>query len=319
MPLYLVLTVATVALAPVWLPLAALADAVTGRARVMPRTRALTFLAVYLLCETAAMPLCAVVWLRYVGGRVGGADGFLEANAALQRWFTGTLFSACLRVFAMRVEADGLDVARPAPFVLLVRHASTADTVLAAAFVANPSKTVLRYVLKRELLWDPALDVVGRRLRNAFVDRSGSRTGAEVAAIAGLAKNLDDRSGVLIYPEGTRYSPRKHADAVAKLRAKGRDDLAALAANFRSVLPPRPAGTLALLDAAPGVDVLVLEHAGFEGAATLPSLWGGALVGRTLRVRLRRIPAAEIPAAGREAWLFAQWAETDRWVTAARG
>ena len=29
----------------------------------------------------------------------------------------------------------------------------------------------LRYVLKRELLWDPCLDIVGQRVPNIFVDR----------------------------------------------------------------------------------------------------------------------------------------------------
>ena len=187
--------------------------------------------------------------------------------------------------------------------------------VLAAAFVANPRRLLLRYVLKRELLLDPCLDVVGRRLPNAFVRRSGPGLDSEVAAVASLAEGLDVRSGVLIYPEGKRFSEARRAAAVATLAERGEAPLARIARTFRNVLPPKVRGPLALLDAAPGVDVLLLEHTGFEGAATFPELWHGALVGGTLHVRLRRFAASEVPAEGRDVWLFERWAEMDRWIT----
>ena len=167
--------------------------------------------------------------------------------------------------------------------------------MLAAALVGNPNRLLLRYVLKRELLWDPCLDLVGRRLPNTFIDRRAPQRQAEVAAIAQLATGLDERSAVLIYPEGTRFSEEKLGRAVQALREKGMDALAAIAATYRHCLPPRLLGPLALLEAAPGVDVVLLEHTGFEGAATFARFWSGALVGRTIRVRLRRIEAAAIP------------------------
>ena len=215
----------------------------------------------------------------------------------------------------MKVSTEGLELARSGPFLLFVRHASMADTVLAAAFVANPGRLLLRYVLKRELLWDPCLDLVGRRLPNAFVNRRGPDLDAEGSAIAGLATGLDARSAVLIYPEGKRFAEETRAAAVAALEEKGQDELARTARGFRNVLPPRLRGPLALLDAAKGVDVVLLEHTGFEGASTFPKLWQGALVGGALRIRLRRIPASAIPAEGRDRWLFERWAGMDRWIT----
>jgi 1-acyl-sn-glycerol-3-phosphate acyltransferase len=218
----------------------------------------------------------------------------------------------------MKVSTEGLALADEAPFLLFARHASVADTVLAAAFVASPRRLLLRYVLKRELLWDPCLDVVGRRLPNAFVRRRGPGLDTEVAAVAGLAIGLDSRSGVLIYPEGKRFSDGRREAAVAALAAKGEMELAGIAAGFRNVLPPKLRGPLALIDAAKGVDVVLLEHTGFEGAATFPEFWHGALVGRTLHVRLRRFPASTIPAEGRDRWLFERWAEMDDWISGAK-
>ena len=89
-----------------------------------------------------------------------------------------------------------------------------------------------------------------------------------------------------------------------------------LASTFRHVLPPRLAGPLALIDAAPGVDVAFLEHVGFDGTTTFREFWRGGLIGASLEVRLRRVPAHAIPREGRERWLFEEFAELDRWVDA---
>lgn len=313
-PLYVALASSCFVGAPLWLLAAAAADVASGRGGVWPRTRALGFFGLYLACEVAGIASAAVIWIATLGGRIGGPSRYVEVNAALQRWWSAALFTGSVRLFSMKVDAEGLELARSGPFLLFVRHASTADAVLAAVFVANPNRLLLRYVLKRELLWDPCLDIVGRRLPNAFVDRSGSRSRSEIGAVARLGEGLDARSAVLVYPEGTRFTAEKLARGVEALRERKQERLAAIASTFRRVLPPRLGGPLALLESAPGVDVLLLEHTGFEGAGTFTSFWRGGLVGRSLRVRLRRFAAGTIPATGRDEWLFQRWAEMDDWI-----
>jgi 1-acyl-sn-glycerol-3-phosphate acyltransferase len=300
----------------VWALVAVLMDAASGRVRLLPRTRALAFFAHYMGCELVGMLLAAAIWVGTAGGRIGGIARYTDGNMWLQRWWTDSLFHGGFAIFSMRVEAEGLELARLGPYILFVRHSSTADTVLGAALLGNPCRVQLRHVFKRELLWDPCLDVAGHRLRHAFIDRKSRSGKSEIDAIAALARDLGERSGVLIYPEGTRFSAAKRDRAVASLRAKGMNALADIAAKFVAVLPPRLAGPLALIDAAPGVDVVVLEHTGFEGASTFARFWSGELIGRTIRVRVRRIAAATIPATDRDRWLFETWAETDRWVAA---
>ncbi|MCB9789092.1 MAG: lysophospholipid acyltransferase family protein [Deltaproteobacteria bacterium] len=306
--------------APLWLGCALALDLAARQVRKRPRTRALGFFSLYLACEVGGVLAAALLWLGTMGGRLGGPTRFVAANAALQRVWSHAIFRGGTWLFAMRVEVEGLELARRGPLLLLVRHSSVADTVLAAALVANPNRLLLRYVLKRELLWDPCLDIVGRRLPNAFVDRHAGRHAGrargEVEAIARLAVGLDSGSAVLIYPEGTRFSQRKLERGVEALRAGGQSTLAGIAAGFRHVLPPRLGGPLALLEAAPGVDVVIVEHTGFEGAATFASFWAGGLVGRTVRVRLRRIGAESLPTRDRDRWLFERWAEVDRWIDA---
>jgi 1-acyl-sn-glycerol-3-phosphate acyltransferase len=317
-PTYLALAALAIVTTPLWAITGLLWDAFSGGVRVLPRTRALAFFALYLGCEAAGILAASSLWLVTFGGRLGGPDRYLDLNAALQRWWAGALFYGSRRLFSMKVAIEGLEKPLRGPLLIFVRHASMADTVLAAVFVANPGKLLLRYVLKRELLWDPCLDIVGRRLPNAFVNRRGPGLEAEVAAVASLAEGLDERSAVLIYPEGKRYTEERRAAAVAALKEKGTDELATIASGFEHVLPPRLRGPLALLDAAKGVDVVLLEHTGFEGASTFANLWKGSLVGGNLHVRLRRIPASAIPSERRDRWLFERWAEVDRWISAVR-
>ena len=313
-PAYVGLAVVCVVGAPLWLLVALLLDGARQQLARRPRTRAVAFFALYLACEVGGLLVAGLVWLATLGGRIGGPERYLQANAALQRGWSSTLFRGGAILFDWAVEVEGLDLARRGPLLLLVRHSSVADTVLTAALVGNPNRLLMRYVLKRELLWDPCLDVVGRRLPNAFIDRAAQRKESETEAVARLALGLDEGSAVLIYPEGTRFSEAKLGRRMTALRERSSAELLAIAETFRVVLPPHLGGVLALLDNAEGADVVLVEHSGFEGATTFADFWGGALVGRTIRVRLRRFPAEAIPSGARDRWLYERWSEMDRWI-----
>ncbi len=313
-PLYFGLALAGVALAPLWLPLALAVDCVTGKFPLLPRTRALVFFTHFLWCEVGGVVGATLIWFVLGGGLIGGPNQFVAANAALQRGWTAYLFKGFRIIFSMKVEVEGLDVAKDGPLLLFVRHSSTADTVLAATLVANPHKLLLKYVLKRELLWDPCLDIVGQRLPNAFIDRNAPKREGELQAVLQLAEHLDEGLAVLIYPEGTRFSESKKKKILKSMQDKGMGELLGIAQSFQMVLPPKLGGPLGLIDAAPGVDIVLLEHSGFEGAANFSRFWNGALVGRTIRVRLRRLKAEDIPSENRDRWLFERWAEMDAWI-----
>jgi len=259
---------------------------------------------------------CAVVWLAFGAWRGAPSQRFRDANFRLQCAWARALFGGASRLYGFRVEVEGRETLAPSPFLLFLRHASTADTLLPAVLVSAPLGIRLRYVLKRELLWDPCLDVVGNRLPNLFIDRFSEDSEREIGRVAALAAGLGPGEGVLIYPEGTRFSAEKRARILERLRASGRRDLAARAERLTRVLPPRAGGPLALLDAAPAADVVFCAHTGFEGATSLGALWRGGLVGRRVRVAFWRVPAAQIPAGGdaRADWLFAQWERIDVWL-----
>jgi 1-acyl-sn-glycerol-3-phosphate acyltransferase len=311
-PVYLALFFLVTLLAPL---LAIIALAVDVVRRVVARrpfmaVRILAFGWLYLAVGVACLAALLIQWA--VSGFGASRTILLEGSYRLQAWWAATLFGAVRRLFRLTVDVEGLDVVRPGPVIVLMRHASIIDTLLPNVLITREAGVRLRYVLKRELLGDPALDIAGNRLINHFVDRGGDSS-SEVAAVVALAEGMTEAEGVLIYPEGTRFTEERLRRIVEKA-GRGGDGLSARAGRFRRVLPPRPGGTSALLGT--GHDVVVVAHTGLEPLATIPDAWSGRIIGSSVRVRFWRFPAAGIPddRRGRIGWLFDRWEEVDEWI-----
>jgi 1-acyl-sn-glycerol-3-phosphate acyltransferase len=299
--------------APVWLPVTILLDLSRRSHGVALRSAAL--LTVYLSCEMLGMVAAGALWVWKVAFRPDD-ERWTDLHFRLEAWWGTTLFRAVVRLFGLRIEIEGdADLGR-GPYLFLLRHASSGDTLLASALVSRPHGVRLRYVLKQELLWDPCLDIVGHRLPNAFVDRFADDSVREVRRVQELARELGPRDGVLIYPEGTRFSQAKRRRVIDRFEQNGDAKMLEYARSLAFVLPPRPGGTLALLEAARDADVIICAHTGFEGATSLAQIWNGALVNRVIRVHLRRISRNEIPTgrAARIAWILGEWQCVDAWV-----
>jgi len=306
------------ALAILFVPLAVVAASLDLRwSQPWTLTRTLVFFLWYLACELAGVAASLAIWLASLLVPGFGRESFLAQNFALQHWWARMLGRGGFRIFDIRLELDdGGYRFGQRPVLLFVRHASTADTILAALAISVPHGTRLRYVLKRELLWDPCLDIVGNRLPNAFVHRDEAHTADDVAMVASLARGLGPRDGVLIYPEGSRFSPAKKDRIVARLREQGREEAAREAESLRHVLRPRSGGPLALLEAAPDADVLFLAHTGFEGSASFDRFFNGGLIHRTVHARIRAVRAEDVPKdeAARREWMMAEWRLVDDFV-----
>ena len=202
-PTVLALALLSALSAPLWIPLAALTDLLRRPPRTALRLGA--FLTFYLHCEAAGLLAAGGLWLSRA---LPGAHRarYLERNFRLQCWWGGLLYRGVTRIFELDVEVEGLEAVEPTPFLLFSRHASLADTLLPTSLVSAGFGTRLRFVLKRELLWDPCLDIVGHRVPNYFVDRFSQEGSREVRAIADLAADLGPGEGLVIYPEGTRFA-----------------------------------------------------------------------------------------------------------------
>jgi 1-acyl-sn-glycerol-3-phosphate acyltransferase len=278
------------------------------RDRRFPATRAVWFVQGVLTLEVLGL-LGALFTLRH-----RDAVRFREANYALQRWWAGAIIGWVSWVYRLQLVVEG-DALPAGPFLLLPRHASLADPLLPMAITALPVARRPRYVLTRGLEWGPCLDVVGHRVPNVFVDRHASDA-SEVERVAALADELGPDEFVVIYPEGTRFSYARRASLLDRLSARSEPDRLAEAAALQHVLPVRPRGTLALLERRP-IDVVLMAHVGLDAAHSVGELLRGELIGRTVGVRLRHVPAGRLPSTpeGRAQWLRASW----RWMDEAVG
>jgi len=309
---YLLLVVVT-GLLPILLSLAALVDLIRWLADRRPAMslRMLVFGWLYLLGEG-----WAIIVLTVLGFLPDSTSTRLTYRA--QRAWLDWNFDALTLAFALVFVEEGRGAIPPGPILLLSRHTSMIDTMRPGRYVVRPYGIKLRYVLKKELLVDPALDIGGNRLPNYFIDRSGT-TADELAALRRIAESLAANEGVLIYPEGTRYSEEKRVEYSQRWRRAG-GVLGEIVSGYRRVLPPRPGGTLALLEAS-NADVVVLAHRGLEGFARVSDIWGGGLVGSRVELSFWRVPRSAIPEddEARTEWLFRLWAEVDSWVVDVRG
>ncbi|MDH3653264.1 MAG: lysophospholipid acyltransferase family protein [Myxococcales bacterium] len=293
-------------LSPLWVVAALLVGLARGRSFIV--LRLLLFAWFYLGLE-----LIALVFVAWTFSMRAGGEPRLRRLYRLQLWWANLTWSVAAKALRLRIVVKGADCSMPGPTILLVRHASILDTLLPSVYVQRPHDYRLRYVLKQELLFDPCIDIVGHALPNYFVDRTGD-VERELEGIRALVQNLGT-DGVLIFPEGTRFSPKKREKALRELEAEASPLLAA-ARRLTHVLPPKPAGVLTVFEELPSVDCVFLAHTGLEAFAKIKDLLSGEVVGSTVHVHLWRVNANDIPKEPDERlrWLYAQWEKVNAFV-----
>jgi 1-acyl-sn-glycerol-3-phosphate acyltransferase len=170
-----------------------------------------------------------------------------------------------------------------------------------------------RGVIMAELLADPGFDLIYRRTGSVFIPRDNGPQAREL--LHHLQHGIDAATAVVIFPEGRLFRPELLTRFLSKLTDTNPDRAQRLS-GLRHVLPPRPGGGLALLDAIPHADVVVIAHAGLDRFGTFTELSRAVPLHDAIQVTAWRIPATDIPpeASDRVAWLDEQWIRLDQWV-----
>lgn len=292
------------ALLPLWLPVAAVVDLVRGRTR-LPTVRLLVFAVCWTWLEISGVSMAAALWLA-------GQRHNQRAHYAVQRWWAARLMDSLRLTTGIRIEAADAACLDPGPVVMLCRHASLADSLLSAWIITTKARMNPRYVLKRELLSDPSLDIVGNRLPNHFLDRGTDDSAAELAALHSLAAGLEADQVAVIFPEGTRANDAKRRRALEKIGRRDPERAGRLSA-LQHLLPPRPAGSQALVEGCPEADVVLAWHVGFDGLDTFDGILRHlAHRSRPVQFHARRVPRSQVPAGDAfTRWLDDAWLQSD--------
>ncbi len=322
-PLLVAALVAGVVLLPVLLVVALLVSVfLPGRLRAL---RLLCFALVYLALEVAGLAAAAVLWVASGFGRRMHSRRVRAAHYTVLRLLLDVLMRTARRLFALRLVTDGeswspLDDGVPGStnaMVVLSRHAGPGDSFLLVHTLMNRDHLRQpRIVLKDLLQLDPLLDTYLNRLPNSFVSAGPAAGDRAEAAIADLARDLGEEDALLIFPEGANFTAHRRTRAIQRLRDRGLASAVRRAEAMRHLLPPRPGGVVAALQAAPHADVVLVAHTGLEHLSTVRDLWRALPMDKTLHLRWWFVPAAEVPREEAELtdWLYHWWETIDDWV-----
>ncbi len=309
-PALAVVAVVLTLTSPIWLTTLVVVDGVRRRWR-FPLARLMAFAVCWCWIEGIGVARAAGLWVR---GRGTDAD----AHYDLMGWWAGALMRSLTVTIGIEPRLVGAEALEGGNAIVIARHVSLADSLLSGWATRTLAGQRPRYVLKKELLFDPCLDIVGLRVPNHFLDREAADGQAELAALRELAAGIGPGVVGVIFAEGTRSNDHKRARALEKI-AERDPERAGRMSRLRRLLPPRPAGSAALLEGAPGADVVLAWHTGFDGLDS----FGGMIraVARPLppvRFVTRRVPRAEVPGgAGFARWLDDQWLRMDAEVDVA--
>jgi 1-acyl-sn-glycerol-3-phosphate acyltransferase len=316
-PVIVALALVLLTTLPIWLVVAlALSPFMPGHLRV-PR---LVWLAVvYLVWDAAALVALFVLWVASGFGWRIRSPGFQRAHYSLTGTFLRVLFWIARWSLHLKVDVVGTDpdTALPGrPEIVVSRHAGPGDSFVLIHALVNWFAREPRIVLKATLQWDPAVDVLLNRLPSRFILPGQTSSETLERQVGELAVGLDDNDAFVIFPEGGNFTPRRRVRAIERLRARGLGDLAERAEDLRHVLPPKPGGLLAAIDAAPDSGVVFVAHTGLDRMLTVGDVWRELPMDKQLVMRFWSVPPEEIPATEQEriTWLYDWWARIDAWI-----
>jgi 1-acyl-sn-glycerol-3-phosphate acyltransferase len=201
---------------------------------------------------------------------------------------------------------------RRAPLLVFSRHAGPGDSVLLVHALLQQGFRP-HIVLRGALQWAPAIDVALNRLPSVFLAPGAS---GQREAIARIAGGLGPGDALVLFPEGRNFTPHRRLASIARLEESGDHAAAEYAREMRHVLVPRPGGAAAAIAAAHGAEVVFVAHTGLEDLSSVVDLWRGTPMDASIRVKLWRVPASEVPEDDRAAteWLLGWWRRIDAWI-----
>ncbi len=290
--------------------------------------RSLGLATTYLVAEAFAEIAALVLWIASGFGWKLRSPAFVTAHYTVLRWTLSMLVGVGRRLFSLEIKASGRDLpvhghdseGGAVPLIVMSRHAGPADSLLLLHEILSWRGRRPRIVAKDLLQLDPTLDIYLNRLPNRFISPNPKPGERPIDAIGQLASGMTGLDAFVIFPEGGNFTPGRRLRAIDRLRRDGHHEAAARAAKLRNVLPPRPGGTKAALEAAPCADAVFVAHTGLDSLATIGDLWLSIPVRKTIEMNWHVVVAETIPRSesAQEEMLLRAWEEIDRWIDVQR-
>lgn len=315
-PVALIAAAIAIATSPLLVAGAAIADLVARRRR-WPRLRLVILIIGALVIETIGLIGSFVLWVITGFGLLGTRRWRWHRHRAFMGWYTRAMLGLIVRVLGTRIVWKDTGDLAGGPIVLLARHTSFFDALIPATVLSQRAGLLSHHVVTHGLRYAPCIDIVGHRFPNRFIKRIPSAGSNELGPIEAVGAQLDERSGAIIFPEGTFRNVQNFERATRRIRRRD-PETADRAERLRHVLPPRSSGTFALLSGAPDADVLICANTGFESFGSIRAIVEDPYTDRPIVIETWRISRSDIPADADafNRWLFDQFVAIDAWVSA---
>ena len=247
-PLMLGATAAGVLASPLLLVVASVIDIGKRRFR-LPTVRVALFLLQYGINDSVEILLSPFYWVAAGFGTRLDRPRSIARHQHLQAWSIRVMARRAERLLGLRFDIDPISASAltPGPVIVLCRHVNVVDASLPTLLYQRLGYRT-RGVIMSELLADPGFDLIYSRTGSVFIPRDNGPEA--IAMVHTMGRDVDAKTAVVIFPEGRLFRPDRLERTVSRLTL-GDPERAARLSSLRHVLPPRPGGVLALIDALP--------------------------------------------------------------------
>lgn len=198
------------------------------------------------------------------------------------------------RVVGLRLDIQGELPDHPSPIIISNHQTWTDIPVLHGAVTANGGP-ILKFLIKRELLWVPIIGWICYSLNfpRLYRGHANDSRRRDYSAIKSFSESLHtERGALMIFAEGTRLTAAKHRNQ---------------SPPYRHLLTPRPGGLKIALETAPAGTPIVDVTIVYDGPTNFWHCIGGGTKG--IRVVIRCFDPADIQQL--RGWLDQRWSEKD--------
>ena len=129
-----------------------------------------------------------------------------------------------------------------------------------------------------------------------------------------LANNLGS-DALVIFPEGTFRTKDRYERVIQKINLSDPDRVERVR-SLKYLLPIKPGGLLAMVNANPESDLFLVAHRGFEAFGSFKEIFANIPFADPVDIYIKHIPAEIIPRETRECLRFIdfEWLALDKWL-----
>ena len=182
-PLVFVLCLALIAVSPVVLIVAAIADIfVPGTFRTL---RVVAFAVFYLVMEVVGLVAMLVLWIRFGLGTRLKTERAIESHYRFMTWWLLVMYRTISKLLGLRINIEERPEPQPGPLLVFCRHAGPGNSLMLIGTMMIAYGRRPRIVMLAKLQWDPLFDSMAigcrtsssrttRRTATATSPRSGN-------------------------------------------------------------------------------------------------------------------------------------------------